>query len=280
MKTERKSKMVISVKNLKRTFSIRDTGEAFEALKGISFSIQRGEIFGLLGPNGAGKSTTIKILSTMLLPTSGEVEISGFDIYKDEQKIRERINFIFGGERSLYFRLSAEDNLFYFADLYKISRKKQLELVPELLELVGLGNVGKRRVETFSKGMKQRLQIARALLNDPEIIFLDEPSIGLDPVGALELRNIIKELAKKGKTILLTTHYMAEAEELCDRIAIINHGEIVTCGTLPEIASLISDEERTKILQDKVKEQKEIDVTLEDIYLLKVTKNFFRANYP
>ena len=115
--------------------------------------------------------------------------------------------------------------------------------------------------------MKQRLQIARALLNDPEIIFLDEPSIGLDPVGALELRNIIKELAKKGKTILLTTHYMAEAEELCDRIAIINHGEIVTCGTLPEIASLISDEERTKILQDKVKEQKEIDVTLEDIYL-------------
>ncbi len=267
MKTERKSEMVISVKNLKRTFSIRDTGEAFEALKGISFSIQRGEIFGLLGPNGAGKSTTIKILSTMLLPTSGEVEISGFDIYKDEQKIRERINFIFGGERSLYFRLSAEDNLFYFADLYKISRKKQLELVPELLELVGLGNVGKRRVETFSKGMKQRLQIARALLNDPEIIFLDEPSIGLDPVGALELRNIIKELAKKGKTILLTTHYMAEAEELCDRIAIINHGEIVTCGTLPEIASLISDEERTKILQDKVKEQKEIDVTLEDIYL-------------
>ena len=259
--------MVISVKNLKRTFSIRDTGEAFEALKGISFSIQRGEIFGLLGPNGAGKSTTIKILSTMLLPTSGEVEISGFDIYKDEQKIRERINFIFGGERSLYFRLSAEDNLFYFADLYKISRKKQLELVPELLELVGLGNVGKRRVETFSKGMKQRLQIARALLNDPEIIFLDEPSIGLDPVGALELRNIIKELAKKGKTILLTTHYMAEAEELCDRIAIINHGEIVTCGTLPEIASLISDEERTKIIQDKVKEQKEIDVTLEDIYL-------------
>ena len=115
--------------------------------------------------------------------------------------------------------------------------------------------------------MKQRLQIARALLNDPEIIFLDEPSIGLDPVGALELRNIIKELAKKGKIILLTTHYMAEAEELCDRIAIINHGEIVTCGTLQEIASLISNEDRLKILQEKKQEQQEIAVTLEDIYL-------------
>ncbi|MBK5079698.1 ABC transporter ATP-binding protein [Streptococcus sp. 22.1] len=259
--------MVINIKNLKRSFLVRETRENFEALKGISFSINRGEVFGLLGPNGAGKSTTIKILSTMLLPTSGEVEISGFDIYKDEQQIRERINFIFGGERSLYFRLSAEDNLFYFADLYKIPRKKQLILIPDLLKQVGLNSVAKRRVETFSKGMKQRLQIARALLNDPEIIFLDEPSIGLDPVGALELRNIIKELAKNGKTILLTTHYMAEAEELCDRIAIINQGEIVTCGTLPEIASLISDEDRTKILQDKVKEQKEIDVTLEDIYL-------------
>lgn len=178
-----------------------------------------------------------------------------------------KINFIFGGERSLYFRLSAQDNLFYFADLYKIPRKKQLEIVPSLLKLVGLENVAKRRVETFSKGMKQRLQIARALLNDPEIIFLDEPSIGLDPVGALELRNIIKDLAKKGKTILLTTHYMAEAEELCDRIAIINHGEIVTCGTIEEIATLVSDEDKSEILEEKTRNQKILDVTLEDIYL-------------
>ena len=215
---------MIYIRDLKRNFEVKGEKNCFEALKGISLSIQKGEVFGLLGPNGAGKSTTIKILSTMLLPTSGEVEISGFDIYKDEQQIRERINFIFGGERSLYFRLSAEDNLFYFADLYKIPRKKQLILIPDLLKQVGLNSFAKRRVETFSKGMKQRLQIARALLNDPEIIFLDEPSIGLDPVGALELRNIIKELAKNGKTILLTTHYMAEAEELCDRIAIINQG--------------------------------------------------------
>ncbi|CEO61273.1 ABC transporter ATP-binding protein [Streptococcus pneumoniae] len=259
---------LINVINLRRNFEGNGKGStAVEALKGITFSIERGEIFGLLGPNGAGKSTTIKILSTMLLPTSGKVEISGYDIYKEERKIREKINFIFGGERSLYFRLSAEDNLFYFADLYKIPRKKQLEIVPCLLELVGLGDVANRRVETFSKGMKQRLQIARALLNDPEIIFLDEPSIGLDPVGALELRNIIKGLAQRGKTILLTTHYMPEAEELCDRIAIINHGEIVTCGTIEEIVTLLSDDEKSKILKEKLNREKTIDVTLEDIYL-------------
>ncbi len=259
---------LINVIDLKRNFKGgSENSTDVEALKGITFSIERGEIFGLLGPNGAGKSTTIKILSTMLLPTSGKVEISGFDVYKDERQIREKINFIFGGERSLYFRLSAQDNLFYFADLYKIPRKKQLELVPSLLELVGLGDVANRRVETFSKGMKQRLQIARALLNDPEIIFLDEPSIGLDPVGALELRNIIKDLAKKGKTILLTTHYMAEAEELCDRIAIINHGEIVTCGTIEEIATLLSDDEKSEILKEKLNREKTKDVTLEDIYL-------------
>ncbi|MBZ2040309.1 ABC transporter family protein [Streptococcus sanguinis] len=259
---------LINVIDLKRNFEGQGKGTTvIEVLKGITFSIEKGEVFGLLGPNGAGKSTTIKILSTMLLPTSGKVVISGFDVYNDERQIREKINFVFGGERSLYFRLSAQDNLFYFADLYKIPRKKQLEIVQSLLKLVGLENVAKRRVETFSKGMKQRLQIARALLNDPEIIFLDEPSIGLDPVGALELRNIIKDLAKKGKTILLTTHYMAEAEELCDRIAIINHGKIVTCGTIEEIASLVSDEDKSEILEEKTKNQKLLDVTLEDIYL-------------
>lgn len=142
-----------------------------------------------------------------------------------------------------------------------------MTLIPQLLELVGLEDVGCRRVETFSKGMKQRLQIARALLNNPAIIFLDEPSIGLDPVGALELRKIVKKLAKEGKTILLTTHYMAEAEELCDRIAVINHGEIVTCGTLQEIASLLSYEEKKEIIDEKMKKQKDVDVALEDVYL-------------
>ncbi|MGT2965007.1 ABC transporter ATP-binding protein [Streptococcus acidominimus] len=263
---------VVKVEHLYREYVVKQglfqkEKSRVQAIKDVSFEVYKGEVFGLLGPNGAGKSTTIKILSTMLLPTSGKVTISGYDVSKEEQRIREKINFIFGGERSLYFRLTAADNLYYFADLYQIPRQRQLKLVPDLLELVGLGDVANRRVETFSKGMKQRLQVARALLNDPEIIFLDEPSIGLDPVGALELRELVKKLTQQGKTILLTTHYMAEAEELCDRIAIIDHGEMLTCGTLEEIASLMTDEEKARILEEKVARQSELDVTLEDIYL-------------
>lgn len=263
---------VVKVQHLSREYSgkksfFHHSTDIVKAVEDISFEIYPGEIFGLLGPNGAGKSTTIKILSTMLLPTSGLVQILGFDVQSEEAKIREKINFVFGGERSLYFRLSAADNLYYFADLYKIPRKQQLDLVPQLLELVGLSEVGHRKVETFSKGMKQRLQIARALLNDPEIIFLDEPSIGLDPAGALELRNLIKELANRGKTILLTTHYMPEAEELCDRIAIINHGRMLRCGSLEEIANLLTEEEKQAIIEDKTEKQGDLSVTLEDIYL-------------
>lgn len=263
---------VVKVEHLYREYVVKQglfqkEKSRVQAIKDVSFEVYKGEVFGLLGPNGAGKSTTIKILSTMLLPTLGKVTIAGYDVSKEEQKIREKINFIFGGERSLYFRLTAANNLYYFADLYQIPRQRQLKLVPDLLELVGLGDVANRRVETFSKGMKQRLQVARALLNDPEIIFLDEPSIGLDPVGALELRELVKKLTQQGKTILLTTHYMAEAEELCDRIAIIDHGEMLTCGTLEEIASLMTDEEKARILEEKVARQSELDVTLEDIYL-------------
>ncbi|MGT2951666.1 ABC transporter [Streptococcus cuniculi] len=263
---------IVKVEHLYREYRVKQglfkkEKSRVEAVRDLSFEVYKGEIFGLLGPNGAGKSTTIKILSTMLLPTAGKVEIAGCDIYTEEQAIRTKINFIFGGERSLYFRLTAADNLYYFADLYQLPRSEQVKMIPELLELVGLGDVGNRRVETFSKGMKQRLQIARALLNQPEIIFLDEPSIGLDPIGALELRNLVKKLAQQGKTILLTTHYMAEAEELCDRIAIINHGEMLTCGTLEEIASLVTDEEKATILEEKAMQQSELDVTLEDIYL-------------
>ncbi|MET3559103.1 ABC-2 type transport system ATP-binding protein [Streptococcus rupicaprae] len=268
---------IIKVENLSRTYGtesgfFKKESRIVKAVKEVSFDVKRGEIFGLLGQNGAGKSTIIKILSTMLLPTSGQVSILGYDVFKDEAKIRERINFVFGGERSLYYRLTAEDNLFYFADLYKISRKEQRPLVSELLDLVGLGKVANRRVETFSKGMKQRLQIARALLNDPEIIFLDEPSIGLDPVGAMELRQLIKEMAARGKTVLLTTHYMAEAEELCDRIAIINKGQLITCGTLGELASLITDVEREAILAKKLNQQEQLEVTLEDIYIALVER--------
>ncbi|WP_242866762.1 ABC transporter ATP-binding protein [Abyssisolibacter fermentans] len=227
---------VISVKDLTREYKstqgwLKKKKVTVNALKGISFEVSKGEIFGLLGPNGAGKTTTIKILTTLLAPTSGESKVLGYDTFGQESKIRKHINFIFGGELGVYKRLSARDNLVYFSNLYKIDRRTRENRIDELLKLVGLYNKADLKVETYSKGMIQRLQIARGLVNDPEIIFLDEPTIGLDPIGARELREIIKKLSQLGKTILLTTHYMHEADELCNRIAIINDGEIIALET-------------------------------------------------
>jgi ABC-2 type transport system ATP-binding protein len=226
----------VYVKDLKREFIskkgfIKKEKTKVEALKGISFDIQKGEIFGLLGENGAGKTTTIKILTTLLLPTSGEVNILGFNPVNEEKKIRPLINFVFGGERSLYWRLSARENLNYFSDLYKIDDRIKKKKIDEVLEIVKLTDRANEKVETYSKGMKQRLQIARGLINDPEIIFLDEPTIGLDPVGAMELRTTIRNLQSLGKTLLLTTHYMYEADDLCDRIGILKKGEMICLDT-------------------------------------------------
>lgn len=238
------NKDIIQVHNLKRSYEtnegiFRRKKKTVEALQGITFSVREGEILGLLGPNGAGKTTTIKILTTMLTPTSGEVRILGLDPVKEFKKLRSQINFILGGERNLYWRLSAYDNLAYFADLYKVPRQVQKSRIPQLLELVGLTDAAHRRVETFSKGMKQKLQIARGLLNEPKILFLDEPTIGLDPMSARQLRDILHELKKQGTTILLTTHYMLEADELCDRIAFINNGLISIEGTPEELKKRI-----------------------------------------
>ncbi len=227
---------VINAKGLIREYEsvkgmIKKERIRIEALKGVSFEVQQGEIFGLLGPNGAGKTTTIKILTTLLAPTAGEAEVLGFNVFKDAKELRKHINFIFGGERGLYWRLTAKDNLNYFSDLYGVDKRTRAKRLPELLEMVGLQDRADEKVEAYSKGMKQRLQIARGLINDPKVIFLDEPTIGLDPVGARDLRNIIRMLSGMGKTILLTTHYMYEADELCSRIAVINAGEILALDT-------------------------------------------------
>jgi ABC-2 type transport system ATP-binding protein len=201
------------------------------ALKDVSFEVDYGELFGLVGPNGAGKTTTIKILTTMLIPTSGRATVLGFDSHKEVTKIREKIGIVLGGERGLYTRVSAVDNLRYFADLYGVPMNVRDKRIKELLEFMGLSDKASNRVETYSKGMKQRLHLARGLINDPEIIFLDEPTVGLDPEIAIETRNMIRELVEKGKTILLTTHYMFEADQLCKRVAIIRNGEIVALDT-------------------------------------------------
>jgi ABC-2 type transport system ATP-binding protein len=197
----------------------------------VSFAIEPGELFGLLGPNGAGKTTTIKMLITLLIPTGGTARVLGLDVVKDAHEVRKRIGYVFGGERGVYERLSGYDNLRYFAELYGVPARLQKQRIEELLELVGLKGREHERAEGYSRGMKQRLHVARGLLHDPEVLFLDEPTIGLDPVGARDLRATIASLTAAGKTILLTTHYMFEADALCDRIAVISKGEIVAEGT-------------------------------------------------
>lgn len=231
---------VIEVNNLYREYITyrgfpRRKKEVIRAVNDISFYVNRGEIFGLLGQNGAGKTTTIKILTTLLAPTSGTCRVLGYNSFGQEKNIRQRINFIFGGETGVYRRLSARDNLRYFANLYLLDRKESERRIESILQLVDLTDRADDLVETFSKGMIQRLQIARGLINDPEILFMDEPTVGLDPLGAKMLRDIIHRLHNEGKTILLTTHYLAEADELCDRMIIVNKGSVVAQGTPSEL---------------------------------------------
>ena len=237
---------VIEVVGLRRTYRtttgvIRRRPLEVEAVRGISFEVAEGELFGLLGPNGAGKTTTIKMLITLLLPTAGDARVLGYDVVREAREVRKRIGYVFGGERGLYERLSGLDNLRYFAELYGVSGKAQRIRIHEVLELVGLLGREGERVEGYSRGMRQRLHIARGILHDPEVVFLDEPTIGVDPVGARALRAMIAQLVEAGKTVLLTTHYMFEADSLCDRIAVIARGKIVAEGTPAELKDHVVD---------------------------------------
>ncbi|HEV2316673.1 MAG TPA: ABC transporter ATP-binding protein [Thermoplasmata archaeon] len=210
-----------------------------EALRGVDLEVAPGEIFGLLGPNGAGKTTLTKILSTLLLPTAGTAEVLGFDVTRDAAKIRPRIGLVLGGERGLYNRVSARENLRFFADLYGIELKGRDRHIEEVLGRVGLSEAADRRVEEYSRGMKQKLHLARGLLHDPEVLFLDEPTIGLDPKSARETRKFVRSLVAEGVTIFLTTHYMFEAEELCHRIAVLTRGRIVATDTVAGLRRLV-----------------------------------------
>ena len=216
---------VIEARDLRREYVTRRgfwkrEKNVVKAVDGISFDVKQGEIFGLLGQNGAGKTTTIKMLTTLLAPTAGICKVLGRNTFGEEKLIRTRINFIFGGEMGVYRRLSARDNLRYFANLYMIPRDQRDERIRKILELVDLAG----RADDL-------VQIARGLINDPEILFMDEPTVGLDPVGARMLRDIIRRLKEDGRTVLLTTHNLAEVEELCDRLVIINKGKVIASGT-------------------------------------------------
>ncbi len=236
----------IEVNHLRRVYRaqigvLKRTIKEILAVDDISFEIHAGELFGLLGPNGAGKTTTVKMLTTLLIPTSGSASVLGFDVVKHANEVRSRIGFIFGGERGLYWRLSGIDNLRYFASLYHVPPEVTKKRIPYLLELVGLTGRGNEKVEGYSRGMKQRLHVARTLLHDPPVLFLDEPTIGLDPVGAREFRQVILDLQSAEKTILLTTHYMFEADALCDRIAVIDNGRVIAMDTPGGLKKHVSD---------------------------------------
>ena len=215
-----------------------------KAVQGITFDVNYGEIFGFLGPNGAGKSTTIKVLTGQLRPTSGSAEVVGCDVVEERQELKPQIGVVFEYQ-NLYERLSAWDNLRFSARLYGVEKAR----IDEVLVQVGLQERAKERIKKYSNGMKQRLLIARALLHQPRVLFLDEPTRGLDPGVAREIRSIIAELAEGGVTVFLTTHYMEEADRLSDRVAIIDQGEIVAIDT-PENLKTIQGEDDRATLED------------------------------
>lgn len=201
------------------------------AVDDVSFKIQQGEIFGLLGPNGAGKSTTIRMLCTLLEPTSGTARVNGYDIVKQATQVRQNLGTLLAGERSIYWKLTARENLEYFAALYHIPPDVAKKRVSHLLERMELSGRADELVEKFSTGMKQRVAISKALVANQPILLLDEPTLGLDPQAARNLRELISELKREGHTILLTTHYMEEADQLSDRIGIIDQGKIIALDT-------------------------------------------------
>lgn len=215
----------VVVKNLKKNYG------SLTAVNEISFSVSKGEIFGLLGPNGAGKTTTIKMLTTLLPPTSGEASVAGFDIKKSQNDVRKNIGIVFQ-DPSLDDELTGAENLEFHAILYKIGKEKRTRKIAEVLKLVELEDKANVLVKNYSGGMKRRLEIGRGLINEPEILFLDEPTIGLDPQTRRHIWDYIKKLNETHKTtLILTTHYIEEADYLCNRVAFVDHGKIVALDT-------------------------------------------------
>jgi ABC-2 type transport system ATP-binding protein len=232
----------IETEHLCRTFYPRHgffrKGEPITAVDDVNLVIPAGTIFGLLGPNGAGKTTTIKMISTLLVPSAGIARVAGYDVATQEHDVRKRLGVLLGGDRGLYGKISAVDNLRFFAALYGVPIEVTEDRVQAMLELTGLAHRQWERVEGFSRGMKQRLHLAKALIHDPDIVILDEPTIGLDPDAAMQLRNVVRSLVPE-KTVLLTTHYLAEADDLCDRIAIIDGGRVIAEETPEGIKKLV-----------------------------------------
>jgi ABC-2 type transport system ATP-binding protein len=236
----------IEIEALTRVFEPRGRPRVV-ALDEVSLAIPEGEIHGLLGPNGAGKTTLVKILSTVLLPTSGSARVLGLDVVADTERVRPLIGIVFGGERGLYTRLTGRQNLEYWGALYRLPGAAVRERTRLLLERMGLADHADARVETYSRGMKQRLHLARGLMGDAKVLFLDEPTTGLDPIASREFRELVEELRGEGRTILLTTHDMLEAETVCDRVTLIDRGHLLATETPRSLGAIISRFQRIDV---------------------------------
>jgi ABC-2 type transport system ATP-binding protein len=234
----------IATRGLSRTFRIRGSAEERAALIDVDLAVDHGEVRGLIGPNGAGKTTLCKILSTVMLPSSGTATICGHDVAVDHRAVQPLIGIVFGGDQGLYGRLSAAQNLRYWGALYGLHGTALRRRTDETLERVGLEAHAGRRVDTFSRGMKQRLHLARGLVANPPVLLLDEPTVGMDPIAAHEFRALVADLRTDRRTILLTTHDMAEAEALCDRITLLDSGKVVTTDTPRAVAGWLAGHQR------------------------------------
>lgn len=251
----------------KRKGIFRSEKEVVEALRGVSFKIYEGEVVGLLGPNGAGKTTTVKIISTLLLPDSGDAWILGYHVVRDANEVRKKIGMMLSVEKGFYGKLTGRENLEYFGALYGLDKNYLEERIDYLMKLLELDKLGAedRLFEEYSLGMKARLGLARALLKDPPVLLLDEPTLGLDPPSSRKIRELVREHAhREGKTILYTTHNMFEAEIVCDRILLINKGVIVAEGTPDELKSMIP---RRKVIAAVIRGDKRVDEVLKQLGL-------------
>jgi ABC-2 type transport system ATP-binding protein len=230
---------IIKVQELQKSFGKVD------AVKGVSFSVEKGESFSLLGPNGAGKSTTINMMTGLFPPTSGSIQITGVDVIKNPKQAQKSIGVV-PQEIALYDTLSARENLKFWGRMYGLSGKALDKAVDEVLEVIGLTDRAKDKISTFSGGMKRRVNIGAAILHKPEVLIMDEPTVGIDPQSRNHILNTVKRLNQNGMTIIYTSHYMEEVEYLCERIGIIDNGELIACGTLRELRESIGD--RSKII--------------------------------
>lgn len=244
----------VKVENLSKTYLTRQRQGLFrsekksvEALKSISLEIQPGEIFGLLGPNGAGKTTLIKCLTTLLLPSSGAAWVNGYRLTEQDNLIRASVGCMLMGERGLYWKLTGRENLLFFGALYHLGQAEGRRRTDKIIERLNLNAIADRTVETYSSGQKMKLAFAKSLINDAPLLILDEPTNTLDLPSARELRAVVRELNQVGKTVIYTTHIMTEAETMCERVAIIDRGEVLALGTVAELKASLGREEIIRI---------------------------------